>query len=58
MGIAFINSVGNLAGFAIPLLIGVIKDKTHSTDAGLHMLAAMMILGAIAVLSLRKAAAR
>ena len=57
MGIAFINSVGNLAGFAIPLLIGVIKDKTHSTDAGLHMLAAMMILGAIAVLSLRKPAA-
>jgi len=58
MGIAFINSVGNLAGFAIPLIIGVIKDRTHSTDTGLHMLAAMMILGAIAVLSLRKPAAR
>ena len=58
MGIAFINSVGNLAGFAIPLLIGVIKDRTHSTDTGLHMLAVMMILGAIAVLTLRKPAAR
>ncbi len=57
MGIAFINSVGNLAGFAIPLAIGMIKDYTHSTDTGLHMLAAMMILGAIAVLSLRKPAA-
>ena len=58
MGIAFINSVGNLAGFAIPLIIGVIKDRTHSTDTGLHMLAVLMILGAIAVLILKKPAAR
>ena len=58
MGIAFINSVGNLAGFAIPSIIGVIKDKTHSTDAGLHMLAAFMVLGAIAVLALRKPVVR
>jgi len=58
MGIAFINSVGNLAGFAIPSVIGYIKDQTHSTDAGLHLLAALMVLGAIAVMLLRKPAAR
>ncbi len=58
MGIAFINSVGNLAGFVIPLLIGVIKDKLHSTDPGLHLLAAMMVLGAVAVMVLRRPAAR
>jgi D-galactonate transporter len=58
MGIAFINSVGNLAGFAIPSLIGYIKDRTHSTDAGLHLLAALMVLGAIAVTLLPKPAAR
>ena len=58
MGIAFINSVGNLAGFAIPWLIGVIKDRTHSTDIGLDFLALMMVLGAIAVLTLRKPARR
>ena len=58
MGIAFINSVGNLAGFAIPSLIGVIKDRTQSTDAGLHLLAALLVLGAIAVLVLRRPAAR
>jgi D-galactonate transporter len=57
MGIAFINSVGNLAGFAIPWIIGLIKDATHSTDAGLHMLAALMVLGAVAVLALKKPAA-
>ena len=54
MGIAFINSVGNLAGFAIPWLMGVIKDRTHSTDLGLHMLAGFLVLGAIAVMLLRK----
>ena len=53
-GIALINSVGNLAGFVVPLLIGMIKDKTHSTDLGLHMLAGLMLLSAIAVLALRK----
>jgi D-galactonate transporter len=58
MGIAFINSVGNLAGFAIPWIIGLIKDATHSTDNGLHLLAALMVLGAIAVLLLRKPASR
>ena len=58
MGIAFINSVGNLAGFAIPYLIGLIKDRTHSTDLGLDMLAVFMVLGAVAVLTLRKPAVR
>jgi len=58
MGIAFINSVGNLAGFAIPWIIGLIKDATHSTDNGLHMLAALMVLGAIAVVLLPRPAAR
>ena len=56
VGVAFINSVGNLAGFAIPWVIGVIKDRTHSTDAGLHLLAVLMVLGAIAVLALRRPA--
>ena len=58
VGIAFINSVGNLAGFAIPWIIGLIKDATHSTDSGLHMLAALMVLGAIAVLLLPRPAVR
>ena len=39
--IAFINSFGNLSGFAAPFMIGVIKDATKSTDAGLHMLAGL-----------------
>jgi MFS-type transporter involved in bile tolerance (Atg22 family) len=49
-GIAFINSFGNLSGFAAPFMIGLIKDATKSTDAGLHMLAALLVIGAILVL--------
>ncbi|MBC7482516.1 MAG: MFS transporter [Rhizobacter sp.] len=52
-GIAFINSFGNLSGFSAPFLIGVIKDITHSTDAGLHLLAAFLVLGAMLVLAVR-----
>jgi nitrate/nitrite transporter NarK len=54
-GIAFINSFGNLSGFAAPFMIGVIKDATRSTDAGLHMLAALLVIGAVLVLLVRKA---
>ncbi|MGF6528405.1 MFS transporter [Variovorax sp. PvP013] len=52
-GIAFINSFGNLSGFAAPFLIGMIKDATKSTDAGLHMLAALLVIGAVLVLMVR-----
>ena len=50
VGIAMINSVGNLAGFVSPYLVGYLKDLTHSTQSGLYVLAAMLVLGAIAVL--------
>ena len=52
-GIAFINSFGNLSGFSAPFLIGVIKDMTHSTDAGLHLLAGLLFVGAMLVLRVR-----
>jgi len=50
VGIAAINSVGNLAGFVSPYLVGTLKDATHSTQAGMYVLAAMLVVGAIAVL--------
>ncbi|WP_414448279.1 MFS transporter [Burkholderia sp. 22PA0099] len=48
-GIAIINSVGNLAGFASPYLIGYLRDATHSTASGMYMLAGMLVIGALAV---------
>lgn len=50
VGIASINSVGNLAGFVSPYLIGYLKDLTHSGATGMYMLALMLVIGAIAVL--------
>lgn len=48
-GIAIINSVGNLAGFASPYLIGYLKDATQSTQSGMYVLAGMLLLGAYLV---------
>jgi nitrate/nitrite transporter NarK len=49
-GIAVINSVGNLAGFLSPYLIGILKDYTHNNQSGMFMLAGTLVVGAIAVL--------
>jgi MFS transporter, ACS family, tartrate transporter len=42
-GIAFINSVGNLGGFAGPYAIGWVKDATGSYASGMVVLAATLI---------------
>lgn len=44
-----INSVGNLAGFVSPYLIGYLKDLTHSTQIGMYVLAGTLVVGAFAV---------
>ncbi len=49
-GIAAINSVGNLSGFAAPFLIGAIKDSTGSSNIGLYVIAGFLVVGSIAVL--------
>ncbi|MFL9926495.1 MFS transporter [Herbaspirillum lusitanum] len=51
VGIAAINSVGNLAGFVSPYLIGYLKDLTHSNAIGMYMLAVMLVVGSIATLA-------
>ena len=53
-GIAFINSVGNLGGFAGPYLVGLIKDKTGSNVAALLLLGAALLGMAIFTLALPK----
>ena len=50
VGIAAINSVGNLAGFVSPYLVGYLKDATQSTQSGMYVLAGTLVVGAIAVL--------
>jgi nitrate/nitrite transporter NarK len=49
-GIAAINSVGNLAGFVAPYMIGSIKDLTQSTDIAIYLLAGILVIGAIIIM--------
>ncbi len=49
-GIALINSVGNLGGFAGPYLVGVIKDQTGSNLVALLLLGgALLAMGLLAL---------
>jgi D-galactonate transporter len=50
-GIAMINSLGNLAGFLSPYLVGWLKQATASNASGMFMLAGFLVLGAVLVLS-------
>jgi len=50
VGIAVINSFGNLAGSVSPYLIGWTKDLTGSTATGLYIVAAFVFIAAILVL--------
>ncbi len=49
VGIAMINSVGNLAGFVSPYVIGYLKDLTQSTASGMYMLAGVLLIGALLI---------
>lgn len=51
-GIAIINSIGNLAGFAGPYAMGAIKDATGSFNGGLLCLAGVGFVGMVIVLML------
>jgi D-galactonate transporter len=46
-GIAWINSVGNLAGFVSPSLVGAIRDATKSNMLALFMLSASCLIAAL-----------
>src|SRR5712672_614726 len=52
-GIAAINSLGNLSGFAGPFAMGYLKDLTGDFTVGLLLLAGCAVIGAAVVVSLR-----
>jgi len=52
-GIAIINSIGNLSGFAGPYAMGYIRDATGTFTGGLFALAAAGAVGMVIVLVLR-----
>jgi MFS transporter, ACS family, tartrate transporter len=46
-GIATINSIGNLGGFAGPAMIGWIKEQTGSFAGGLYFVAGLLLMSAV-----------
>jgi ACS family tartrate transporter-like MFS transporter len=53
-GIATINSIGNLGGFAGPVMIGWVKDQTGSFSGGLHFVAGLLVISAVLTLLLAR----
>ncbi|HEX6736271.1 MAG TPA: MFS transporter, partial [Azonexus sp.] len=53
-GIATINSIGNLGGFAGPAMIGWVKDQTGSFAGGLYFVAGLLVLSAVLTLVLAR----
>ncbi len=52
-GIALINSVGNLGGFAGPYLVGMVKQMSHSFGGGLTAMALMLAVAGCLALAVR-----
>jgi D-galactonate transporter len=50
-GIAWINSLGNLAGFFGPSIVGWLTDLTKRSDYGLYVIAGALFMGAVLVLA-------
>jgi ACS family tartrate transporter-like MFS transporter len=47
VGMALINSIGNLGGYFGPMIVGWIKDSTKSFEMALYFLAACALLSAV-----------
>jgi MFS transporter, ACS family, tartrate transporter len=54
-GIALVNSLGNVMGFATPYALGLIKDAVGGYTIGLALLALLPLAGAVLALRLRRA---
>lgn len=52
-GIALINAIGNLAGFAAPYLVGISANVTGSATSGLYVVAVIELIAAAAVFFFR-----
>ncbi|MDH6267035.1 MFS family permease [Rhizobium sp. SG_E_25_P2] len=51
-GIAFINTIGNIAGFAAPFITGAVKDATGLYEMPMFIVGGFMLLSAITAFSI------
>ncbi|WP_338811359.1 MFS transporter (plasmid) [Agrobacterium leguminum] len=49
-GIAIITSVGNLAGFVSPFIIGMVRTHTGSMTGGIYLMGAIVVAGMIVLI--------
>lgn len=49
-GVAYINSIANIAGFVGPMIMGFLRDQTGNFDSGLLHIAAVCNIAAFAIL--------
>jgi ACS family tartrate transporter-like MFS transporter len=56
-GIALVNSLGNLAGFAGPYMMGALKESSGGYAAGIEVLAGSMVAAGLLALAFRSAKA-
>ena len=54
VGVALINSIGNLGGFVGPYLFGFLADATHSTVVGTYVTAAFVLMTTILTIAVPK----
>jgi nitrate/nitrite transporter NarK len=52
-GIALIATVGNLGGYASPFMLGWVKQSSGHLEYGLYILAAMTLIGAVVMFSVK-----
>ncbi|HUO04975.1 MAG TPA: MFS transporter [Candidatus Binataceae bacterium] len=57
-GIALINSIGNLGGFAGPYVVGIVKQATNSFAGGMLAMAAALTISGVLTLAPRDTAPR
>lgn len=53
VGVALINSIGNLGGFFGPYIMGWLKSMTADYRVGLEVLAVVLVLGAVSMVLMR-----
>lgn len=54
VGIAVINSFGNLGGFLGPYVVGYLRDATGSMESGLYFLGIVLAIGFSLILTIKK----
>jgi ACS family tartrate transporter-like MFS transporter len=56
-GIAFINAIGNLGGFAGPFALGYLKSASVDFSSGLYLIALVLLVSALVILLVVKTSA-